>query len=290
MRDASDIAVDPTSATAEATSGSPAASSPVEETPAVGDVVFERSPTAAAAPTAAPAVDQQGSKRPPSRFSMRKHKDRQHSGDLPDGAADSAVAAPPGSAAEPLDTASTPEQREGSGGSSRKRRQQQEGPSDEEAADAEAEAIWATASTPRTAAQGPAGSKAAAGGERGRPPRPQPLLADTVSERLPGHLGSSVVQQAAALADLAGAPPAHHAECRRLDVSTSPACAILQHPCGGSHLAISICPHDLAWLMTSAMTLERRCMTLSFVWRALHCGCTSILLSCTAVGCLPPSA
>ena len=214
VRDASDIAVDPTSATAEAASAFPAASSPVEETVAVGDIVFERSPTAAAAPAAAPAADQQDSRRRPSRFSLHKHTDRQHPGDLQDGAADPAAAAPPGSAAELLDTAGAPGQREGSGGSSRKRRQQQEGPLHDEATEAEAEAIWATASTPSTAAPGPdEGSKAAAGGARGRPPRPQPLLADTVSERLPGHLGSSVVQQAAALADLAGAPPAHHAEC-----------------------------------------------------------------------------
>jgi len=207
VRDASEL---------EAASGSPAGEpastpaptpAPVEAAPAVGDVVFERTPAppAPTAPASAPEQPAAGGKRRQSRFSIRKQMEDSKQHAAPDAAAQAETDAPGAHAGD----ASTQQPEAVSmevhqePASNRKRRQEDESATADAAMEAEAEAIWANASVPRASAAASPASKAAAGGARGRGRRPEAVLSDTVSERLPGHLGSAVVQQAAALADLA---------------------------------------------------------------------------------------
>lgn len=81
----------------------------------------------------------------------------------------------------------------------RKRRQEEE----DAAAEAIAEQLWATESLPPGTSV--AAIKAAAGCGRGRPSRTSRDDDDeeALMPRLPGHLGSAVIQEAAALADVA---------------------------------------------------------------------------------------
>lgn len=83
------------------------------------------------------------------------------------------------------------------GSNNRKRRQEEE----DAAAEAVAEHLWATESLPPGTSV--AAIKAAAGDGRGRPPRISSDDEEPLMPRLPGDLGSAVIQEAAALADVA---------------------------------------------------------------------------------------